>query len=201
MVCETANRWWRSDEGAKGVGKNFGKRLLWAVYKIIKTCTDFIVLIPFFICLLFLLFGVWLNNTSSEGQAKVLQPLNDTDRYIDEIVDGINFVTQQIPIEIVEWFDDVLDKTEGTMQRLADNVAGNTGGAINFLSGEICRICNRARDKVRNAGGPTIPLCSIPTVNFLIPDFTGWTPYINYTIIESRLAVLRIPEREFSVER
>jgi len=121
-----------------------------------------------------------------------------TDDAIDEVIDGINYLTQDVPEIVTVWVNETIWQIQYDMQILLDNAGSTLVKPINHISLAIEKSINdiavwgvqRKQDSVR------YDRVTLPLLVLNVPNIQNWAPAIQLLDISA----IRIPDRDFSVE-
>jgi len=190
------NRWWKG--GSKAVSKNILKRVCWSWFNAFRTSKEHIVYLSaaFGIALIFL--GQWLTTVCIAQKEKLIIPLRETDDAFDDVIAGLNFLTQTLPVDVEVWLNSTIWETQAEMQLLLNNAASGLEKPINHIASAIEDTINEvvawAKQQTGNSS-PWTPV-TLPMISIVTPDITGWAP----ALPPLDLSAAQIPRRQFSVE-
>jgi hypothetical protein len=190
------NLWWRG--GAKNVSKNIMKRTAWSSFNLVRTGREHIVYLSLAIGLALIFLGQWISVVSYSQQEKLIKPLRDTDEAIDEVIDGLNFLTQELPNDVLEWVNTTVNTIDVELSNLFYNAQSTISKPVNHIAGAIEDAIN---DVIK--WGKQKAQDNSPTTLVQFPIFRISRPALLWKPIELQLLDLskaRIPDRDFSVE-
>jgi len=195
--CYLRNAWWRDD--AKGVAKNFILRFVFSIYNVIKTVCEYTVLIALILGIVLIFFAAWIEVTSDTQQTKCGEPLIQIDIFIEEVVTGLNYLTQDLPNQAISFTNDTFYKIEDVANSALGTCSGSIQSAfskgIGGLQDTVNEVCKWGANQ--SPTHPTPPQISLNS-NLNIPSKiipSGWQP--NLSPVD--LSELKIPTGGYSV--
>jgi len=193
------NTWWRG--GFLEILKGIVLRVIWGFFNMFRTLTNHTVYISLFLGILLLLFAAWLTSTSNSEQTKCIEPLIGADKFIDQVVNGLNDMTQEYPIEAIDWLNGVINKVEDLTNNMISNIQYNSIAAINTLASGTQDAINDANQWAASQGGQSVSTVKIPHLSLpteVLP--VSWRTPVPESEIANALLALKIPSRSFSIQ-
>lgn len=115
------NVWWKENGSRAGGGticKNFCQRFAYGFFSIIRAVKGPTVLLALGIGLLLLFLGSWLDSTATQDENKARVPIQDIDNFIHDILNGINDLTQELPVQAFELVVNSTDKIQNEVNNV-----------------------------------------------------------------------------------
>jgi len=181
------------------VSKNIGKRLLWSTFNVARTLKQHIVYLSILLAVGLIFFAEFIKMSSEQEKVKLVSMVGEIDTAIDTVIDGLNFLTQDVPEDVVVWLNNSIWTVQNQLNLLVANAASGFTRPIEQISQGIENSINQvvvwAKQQTNNNAAWT-PVV-IPDLTISPPPLLNWAP----ALPNLDLSAAKIPSRDFSVEQ